>query len=1475
MSATIPLPSPLRVRLNAIHRRIRLLRAGRGLASLAIVLSLVAAAALLVDYWLDLPSLARQVILSVWLIVGAACLLRGTIVPLFQRIDAAALAAVIEEKYPDFGERLCSAVELAGAPAEGHGSPLFISLLLEETMARSEPLDFRLAVPARRASVSAILAGAILLLFAMPALVWPRQYGELSQRFLRPWDVPPPEPPYNIVVSPGDAISACGRSLILSAQVAPRWSSRGVREQGEKTVPDTATLLVVQSNGEETRQAMTRGERGDFTVSYKVSENVYYRIEAGEVASDFYRITAIAPVELSADSPSITIIPPAYARSVKEEETYRGLVDLAPLHYSEIRFDFRFTRPAVAAYLEFSRDPQGSESALASDSRPNDFARHSLILSADGQEGSLVIQAINEAKYRLILEAEHDIRTELQGGTIHITPDQPPAVRQFTGPKKVGGILPSERIPLEIKASDDIGVACIELEYRVNEGDVVRQPLDFQGGNTPSAEANHVLELTGKVKHDDRFFYRFRVRDNLPKEHNGPHDIVYPADHWLTLRIARSSDSLNEKEILLQRDELDHRLQEIREALLQEKRAVYRVKQETRDQASLASEKREEFQQLQRDNKASQQALREAAEMADATETLQPVADLARDVADKEMQKGQQALEQAPQRKEPAERTRQLETADEQLDSAIKRLDELKKMNDRLAQELLDRAKLEMLAQREKQLAERATELAANHPVLDKQAREKAEKLKREQAEAAGELERLAQRSEPLKQALQQAWEDEARKLAEQARELAQSQRELAKEEAENARQRKTDRFDDLAREQRELAQEQKELAQQTRPAAPAARTEPLKPEMSQRAADALQKSKPSEAIQQQEQAANDLERLAQAFERAAKASADPKEAARQLRQAEKTLKQRVQEETAKKNDKEPLSERLKPLEEEQKAIKQAVEQLSIPPNQAEPNKLKRQVSERAGQAEQSLAKKDTAQAQTQMEETKNLLQRLSDSLPTLEQRRQQARRDLDRLHRKQEEIARQAEQIKKNDPDAAQRWSEAAKRQAETAEALNKVDTPEQEEKRDQAKKALERASSDLQEKKQENVPGSQKEAKRQLEQLEQALRGEKKSSDPRVRELARKQNQLARDVARMERDKASPQQLKSAAERQTELSRQARTLNGKEALPQLVETRLRMADAAIALNRAKTPSEAKRSVARAAESAEKLADQLDQTGRSRESTPNSLPKQKQSEKARQLAREQRELRDAVRRAAESARGERPTAQQQSQQRRLQAETGELSQQLQRFAGEMRKSGPMRLAMQRATGNSQQAQRTMQQAHEQGQRGEAAAERQSQQRAAQLLDQAARAASEAARSHAQQEKDGPKPGESMAKAGRQMADAQAQLNRGQAAQAGSTMQEAARSLSQAAKQMAARPSDSPSQQTMPGQTSGLGRQAGGLPDLSAYGLDKAAYAGKSWGELPGELRTKIVQDIKARYGDDYARMIKSYFEQIADTKKK
>jgi hypothetical protein len=45
------------------------------------------------------------------------------------------------------------------------------------------------------------------------------------------------------------------------------------------------------------------------------------------------------------------------------------------------------------------------------------------------------------------------------------------------------------------------------------------------------------------------------------------------------------------------------------------------------------------------------------------------------------------------------------------------------------------------------------------------------------------------------------------------------------------------------------------------------------------------------------------------------------------------------------------------------------------------------------------------------------------------------------------------------------------------------------------------------------------------------------------------------------------------------------------------------------------------------------------------------------------------------------------------------------------------------------------------------------------------------------------------------------------------------------------------------------------------------------ANLGKPWGELPGEVKAQITQELKARYGEDYARIIKLYFEQLAERK--
>ena len=84
---------------------------------------------------------------------------------------------------------------------------------------------------------------------------------------------------------------------------------------------------------------------------------------------------------------------------------------------------------------------------------------------------------------------------------------------------------------------------------------------------------------------------------------------------------------------------------------------------------------------------------------------------------------------------------------------------------------------------------------------------------------------------------------------------------------------------------------------------AQAAKTNPLKPEDAQKAADALKENNADEALKNQDQAAHELDRLANDLDKAIDLAKDPREAARQLARLEEDLQAEGQDEAKKQND--------------------------------------------------------------------------------------------------------------------------------------------------------------------------------------------------------------------------------------------------------------------------------------------------------------------------------------------------------------------------------------------------------------------------------------------------------------------------------------------------------------------------------------------------------------------------------------------
>jgi hypothetical protein len=265
---------------------------------------------------------------------------------------------------------------------------------------------------------------------------------------------------------------------------------------------------------------------------------------------------------------------------------------------------------------------------------------------------------------------------------------------------------------------------------------------------------------------------------------------------------------------------------------------------------------------------------------------------------------------------------------------------------------------------------------------------------------------------------------------------------------------------------------------------------------------------------------------------------------------------------------------------------------------------------------------------------------------------------------------------------------------------------------------------------------------------------------------------------------------------------------------------------------------------------------------------TPEELTVKKQAGEARVLAKQQAKLREATRKLlaemAKSQAGSASSAKHQEDVDTLAKQLMELSQQ----------AGPeSKKSSQDAAHAAQMAQKAMAKAQADKEQGRMADAKDSEAESALQLQMAGKKLDEAAEAMAQASsgKDDPNDAtlqESFRDSQMKLDEAQRQLSQAPKS-AAKSMQQAARSLGQTARQ---------AQKLMGGQPrpmSGGGPaqtfQGGNASEPAEILEELKAHAGKAWGELPGELRTRIVQDLRARYGDEYGPIIQRYFQQIAD----
>ncbi len=430
---------------------------------------------------------------------------------------------------------------------------------------------------------------------------------------------------------------------------------------------------------------------------------------------------------------------------------------------------------------------------------------------------------------------------------------------------------------------------------------------------------------------------------------------------------------------------------------------------------------------------------------------------------------------------------------------------------------------------------------------------------------------------------------------------------------------------------------------------------------------------------------------------------------------------------------------------------------------------------------------------------------------------------------------------------------------------------------------------------------------------------RPEAKPAGPPAQRNPEEDNKPAQPSAQQQAEAAAAKAGAEAAKAQLQLAQQATRQAMKLAQQEGPESKATQAAAQFAKQAADAARQAQsgnldqaaKQSQEAAQSGEETADQL---------SPKGQPPTPQSDQARQLAQRQQELSEQLKQMSGSKAAQQG-AQQQGQQQLAEA-TASLSRQLEQAAQELGATPldakPAATAASKAQQAAAAAQQSMKKAADAAQANDAAGAAEQAANAAQQLHEAARQAGD----HGANPRTGQSIPDGMAgkvtKAAQQLGEAQQQLKSSKTssdqpangdpaeggkpdgapqdeglARAAQEFRQAADAMRKASKaagpQTASKnpgsksrgqgvPQQGPSEESpeermagpagggTPGQTDGTQVDV----DLKQLDVELKKQAQRNWGKLPGQLRTEILQGASKTPRPEYAKQIKSYFEEIA-----
>jgi hypothetical protein len=382
------------------------------------------------------------------------------VIPLVRRRSDRRIARYIEERHPEYRDRLASAVELleSGRRAD----PDILALLLEDAHGTVSAAPASGYLDRRRVARSGALAAACIVVFAVLALVGPSMYRYGIGHLWTGWLSRAAGPLYQIAVTPGNAALARHADQAITA-----------RTLGFQA-PDARLFAFFQSGTRWEALAMSVEPRGNaFQYAFHdVRENIRYYVEAAGVRSPQYRLSVadvarVQRIDLKYRFPAYTGLP---------ERLEPDSGDMRAVKGTQVEFTVHTDIPADAGDLLLD-------------------SGRGIPLRASGDRrltGTLVVEESGLYHVRLGRRGEARARAS-DDYVIDALPDQPPVVA-IRRPGRDMRPTSIEEVTTEVEARDDFGLAGLQLHYAVNGGPE-RQVNLLERGGAKELEARSTLYL--------------------------------------------------------------------------------------------------------------------------------------------------------------------------------------------------------------------------------------------------------------------------------------------------------------------------------------------------------------------------------------------------------------------------------------------------------------------------------------------------------------------------------------------------------------------------------------------------------------------------------------------------------------------------------------------------------------------------------------------------------------------------------------------------------------------------------------------------------------------------------------------------------------------------------------------------------------------------------------------------------------------